>query len=93
MALFRRIRHWFRSPEEDPREVLASLLLAAREDPALRRQVLFVLEAPPLQRASLINSAVHEMTLRGEPAAARAAFVFLTTDEGTRAAREALRAP
>lgn len=91
MTFLARVRRWFRSREEDPREVLASLLLAAREDQALRRQVLFVLEAPPLQRASLINTAVHEMTLCGESAAAQAAFAFLATEAGARAAREALQ--
>lgn len=91
MSLLTRIRCWLRPHEDEPGDVLASLLLAAKDDQAFRRQVLFVLEAPPLQRASLIHSAVHEMTLRGEPAAVRSAFALLATDSGARAAREVLR--
>ena len=48
--------------------MLARLLLAAREDAKLRAQVLFLLKLPPAQRESLVNSALAEMALRGEPA-------------------------
>lgn len=75
-----------KAPATDPGHELATLLLAARDDAALRRQLLFLLRAPPWQRQSLVNTAIHEMTLRGEPRDARAAFALLVTDEGAKAA-------
>jgi hypothetical protein len=72
-------------------ELFASLLIAAREDPQLREQVLHLSGFPRLQRQSLVNTALHEMALRGEAADARAAFAILATDEGARAAAKFLR--
>ena len=66
----------------DAAEVLATLLSAAKEDDAFRRYVLFLLRLPERQRESLVNSAVHEMKLRREPASAIAAFACLATAEG-----------
>lgn len=74
----------------DPRDSLAALVVAAKEDEALRRQLLALLRAPALQRASILNTALHEMELRGEPAAARAAFAVLIDDAGATAALQAL---
>jgi hypothetical protein len=75
------------------RDALGRLLLAAQEDAALRRQLLFLLRAPSLQRESLVNTAVHEMTLRGESADARTAFALLGSEQGARVALDFLQAP
>lgn len=77
-------------PATDPSSELTTLLLAAREDTAFHRQLLFLLRAPSLQRQSLVNTALHEMTLRGEPKGARTAFALLATDKGAQAALEFL---
>lgn len=79
-------------PPRDPRDALAALLVAAKEDPALSRQLLALLQAPALQRASILNTALHEMELRGEPAAARAVFAVLASESGAAAALRALTA-
>jgi hypothetical protein len=78
------------SEEEDPREVLATLLLAAKADATLRQQIVLLLQTAPAQRESLINTALHQMRLRGESAAACAAFAMLGTEEGAKAALEVL---
>jgi len=75
---------------DDAGDMLASLLMAAQEDPALRSQILALLQVPAAQRESLINSALHEMQLRGEPAAACQAFATLATESGARTARRLL---
>jgi hypothetical protein len=74
--------------EDEPavKDALANLVLAAREDEAFRQRVMWILDLPTTQRASLVNSAVEEMKLRGEPAAIRAAFLVLSTPEGANAA-------
>lgn len=72
-------------------DVLARLLLEAAEDARLRTQILFLLNLPPKQRESLVNSAVEEMKLRGEPAEFRAAFAVLATEEGARTARSEMQ--
>lgn len=66
-------------------DVLARLLMEAQQDARLRAQILFLLKLPLGQRESLVNSALEEMKLRGEPAEIRAAFAVLATDEGARA--------
>jgi len=76
----------------EPRDAVASLLVAAREDPTLHRQLLALLRAPALQRASILGTARHEMELRGEPAAYCAALAVLASDEGARLALQALGA-
>jgi hypothetical protein len=38
----------------------------------------------------LVNTALEQMRLRGEPAGVRAAFAVLATDEGARLARDEL---
>ena len=70
--------------------MLARLLLAAKEDKAFRQQVLAILGVPLAQRESIVNSAIHEMTLRGEPLAVRQAFAILATEEGAATARKIL---
>ncbi len=72
--------------EAAAQDALADLVLAAREDEAFRQRVMFVLKLPTEQRESLVRSAVEEMTMRGEPAAMRAAFLVLSTSEGADAA-------
>lgn len=71
---------------------IGALLRAAATDSVLRGQILVLARLPAFQRASLVGSAVHEMTLRGEPAATRAAFGLLATDEGAAAALKFLSA-
>ncbi|MBX3751360.1 MAG: hypothetical protein KF897_14860 [Opitutaceae bacterium] len=78
------------NPAEDPGEALARLLIAANEDTAFRNQVLAVLRVPTAQRTSLINTALHEMRLRGESEAACAAFATLATEEGAKVALRVL---
>lgn len=70
------------APRVDGREVLARLVLAAREDPDFRTRLLFVLRLPLSQREPLIRTAVDEMRLRGDSAEAQSAFLCLATDEG-----------
>ena len=74
----------------DPFAVLADLFRAAEEDAELRRQIESLLRLSSLQRQSLLNTSIHEMTLRGEPADVLAAFQILSTDEGAAAARRLL---
>ena len=90
MRLISKLRGLIGWREEDPREVLAQLLLATKDDPAFRHELLSLLQAPAAQRQSLVNTALHEMMLRGEPNGARAAFAMLATDEGARVALEVL---
>jgi hypothetical protein len=65
-------------------DALARLLQEAGRDPDLRARILFLVKLPASQRESLVNTAIEEMRLRGEPASARAAFAVLATDEGAR---------
>jgi hypothetical protein len=67
-------------------DVLARLLLESRQDPRLRAQILFLRKLPPPQRESLVNSALAEIKLRGEPVEISSAFAVLATDKGARAA-------
>lgn len=62
-------------------DALARLLLAAKEDAAFRVYLTRILHLPAGPRQSLINTALHEMTLRGEPAEIRAAFASLIAQE------------
>ena len=68
--------------DQAPGDALATLLLAAKEDQEFRRRLEFLLRLPALQRQSLVNTGLHEMEVRGEPAEARAAFAVLATEEG-----------
>jgi len=81
-----------RDPElgPPPPEGAARLLIAAREDEAFGQRVRFLLRLPGPQRTSLVNTALHEMTLRGEPQSLREAFAVLATDTGAAAALRAL---
>jgi hypothetical protein len=71
-------------------DTLATLLLAAKEDENFRRHLEFILRLPAIQRESVVNTGLHEMEIRGEPAQARAAFAVLATEEGARIAMRAL---
>lgn len=93
MELFDRVRQLFRPRAADPGDALATLLRAAQEDAALRLQLLALLRAPPLQRESMVHTAVHEMALRGEPAEVRAAFAVLATEAGAKTALAVLEQP
>jgi len=76
----------------DGLDEIARLMLAAKEDEKLRRQILFLVQSPATHRKSMVSSALHEMALRGEPEGARAAFALLSTDEGAKAALDILSA-
>ena len=83
------------SDSSDPRvnashEEFTSLLLAARNDRAFRSELLALARMPTFQRQSLVNTALHEMALRGESRSIRAAIALLATDEGARIAIESL---
>ena len=91
MKLLAKIFGQRRSENDDAvRSVLASLILAAREDAAFRERVMLVLQLPPLQRESLVKTAVEEMERRGEPAEMRAAFLALATPDGAEIAARAI---
>ena len=71
-------------------DALARLLREAGHDAGLRTRILFLLKLPAPQRELLVNTALEQMRLRGEPAGVRAAFAVLATDEGARLARDEL---
>jgi hypothetical protein len=77
---------------DDPTDVIARLLISANEDDALRRRMLFLLQSPTMHRQSLVNTALDEMKLRGEPENVRAAFALLATDNGAKIALSILDA-
>lgn len=77
---------------EAAKDILASLVLAAREDAAFRRRVMFVLNLPAEQRESLVKTAVEEMERKGEPAEMCAAFLALASPEVADAAGRAIAA-
>lgn len=70
--------------------MLATLLLAARNDKKFRRQLEFILRLPAAQRESVVNTGLHEMEIRGESAESRAAFAVLATEDGARIAMRML---
>lgn len=91
MNVFAKIRDWIWSPQpDDPHEAIAYLLLAAKEDAAFRARLLALLRAPALQRESLVQTALHEMRLRGEPENICRAFAVLGTESGAQIALRAL---
>jgi len=90
MKFFAKIWNAVMSPADDPGDALARLLIAAKEDSGFRRQVLAILRVPTVQRASLINTALHEMRIRGESEAACAAFATLATEDGAKMALRVL---
>jgi hypothetical protein len=72
-------------------DMLATLLLAARDDEKFRRQLELILQLPAAQRESVVNTGLHEMAIRGESAEARAAFAVLATEDGARIAMQMLQ--
>jgi hypothetical protein len=92
MPFLSHVRKFLLLEDESPSDVIARLLLAAKEDKAFRDRIRFLLRAPSAQRQSLVNSALHEMTLRGEPQNVRTAFALLATDEGAETALRVLNA-
>jgi hypothetical protein len=72
----------------DTLDAMAALFRAADADPGLRKRLRFLIQLPSFQRASIVNTSVEEMALRGEPEDVRTAFRLLATDE---AAKIALR--
>lgn len=65
----------------DSSEELATLILAAQDDPDFRRRLLALLRLPKIHREPLLRTAVDEMTIRGESVESRAAFLQLADDE------------
>jgi hypothetical protein len=90
VKLFSKLAGLFRGHHDDHREVIAQLVLAAREDEALQRRIEFVLQLPTVQRQSIINTALHEMELRGESNGVREGFAALATDAGAEIALRAV---
>ena len=70
----------------DTLDAIAALLRAADADAGFRKRLRLLLQLPSLQRASIVNTSVEEMTLRGEPEDVRSAFSLLATDEAAQAA-------
>jgi len=75
-----------RTKKSDSLEALSALLRAADADADFRKRLEFLLQLPSLQRASIVNTSVQEMTLRGEPEDVRSAFSLLSADEVAEAA-------
>jgi hypothetical protein len=90
MDLVEKLLKRYRPDPHAGADVLATLVMAAREDAAFRKRLIFVLRLPRLQREPLVKTAVDEMRLRGEPADVQAAFVTLSTDDGARTALQLL---
>lgn len=57
--------------------VLATIVLAARDDEDFRKRLLLLLRLPDAQRAPLVRTAVEEMSIRGEAPALCQAFLRL----------------
>jgi len=72
-------------------DVLATLIVAATEDAAFRKRLVFILRLPQSQREPLIKTAVDEMRLRAEPADVQAAFLALSTEGGAQTALRLLK--
>ena len=91
MSVASQIRKWASRADDEPSDVIARLLLAADEDNALRSQIISLIHVPTIHRQSLVNTALHEMKLRGESKGACAAFALLATDEGAKIALSILK--
>lgn len=65
---------------DDSLDALAALLRAADGDAVFREQVRALLLLPSFQRASIVNTSVEEMVLRGEPEDVCSAFRLLASD-------------
>ena len=72
--------------KSDTLDAIAALLRAADADADFRKRLRLLLQLPSLQRASMVNTSVEEMSLRGEPEDVRSAFSLLATDEAAEAA-------
>jgi hypothetical protein len=70
----------------DSLEAMAALLRAADADADLRNRLRVLLQLPPFQRASIVNTSVEEMTLRGEPEDVCSAFSLLAADKASEVA-------
>lgn len=90
MTLLSKFRSLFGTNKDDGLDEITSLMLAAKEDEKLRKQILFLVSAPTIHRQSMVASALDEMKRRGESKCYRAAFALLGTDEGAKAALELL---
>ena len=77
-------------PTVGDNETFLTLVLAAREDPALSHSLLAVLSLPSFQRQSLLSSILQEMTLRSEEAELIAAVAALRDDGVAAKAAEVL---
>lgn len=85
------IRGFFHPVNRDSaKDALASLLMAAREDEILKKEISRLIRLPDAQRESLVISAIDEMKLRGESPEICGAFAILATSDGAAAAQNAL---
>jgi hypothetical protein len=67
------------------------LLLAAREDPEFGDRLQAILRLPSFHRKSMINTALNEMQLKGEPPLLMQAIALLADDESAAKIRAFLK--
>ena len=79
-----------RKSEKGISESATVLLLAAREDPEFGDRLRAILRLPSFQRKSMINSALNEMQLKGEPPLLMQAIALLADDASAAKMREYL---
>ncbi|WP_221032063.1 hypothetical protein [Actomonas aquatica] len=89
-SVLTKLKQWLFPPSDDTLDALTTLLTAARDDRSLRAQVLMLVRLPDGQREAIVNSAVEEMRLKGEPADIRAAFALLGPADGAQRAADFL---
>ena len=75
----------------DVSESATVLLLAAREDPELGDRLRAILRLPSFHRKSMINTALNEMQLKGEPPLLMQAIALLADDASVAKMREYLK--
>jgi len=75
----------------DVGESAAVLLLAAKEDPEFGDRLRAILRLSSFHRKSMINTALNEMQLKGEPPLLMQAIALLAHDESAAKIREFLK--
>lgn len=83
------LRRWFgiRTAEDD----LVYLIMAAREDQVIRRQLLEILEQPDFTRQSLLNRWISELTSDDAPPTLTRALSLLVDNDRAERARQIIR--
>jgi hypothetical protein len=78
-------------PRENAGESATVLLLAAREDPEFGNRLHAILRLPSFHRKSMVNTALNEMQLKGEPPLLMQAIALLADDASAARMREYLK--